>query len=71
MWTEGEQYSGREISSILREAGFNNIQVKPTFGYWSAAGECANTLSSNSLMSRRLSHDSKTTINGDDRAGHV
>ena len=33
--TEGEQYSGREISSMLREAGFKNIQVKPTFGYWS------------------------------------
>lgn len=35
LWTEGEQYSGREISSMLREAGFKNIQVKPTFGYWS------------------------------------
>jgi hypothetical protein len=35
LWTEGEQYSGGEISSILREAGFKNIQVKPTFGYWS------------------------------------
>jgi hypothetical protein len=35
LWTEGEQYSGREISSMLGEAGFNNIAVKPTFGYWS------------------------------------
>jgi hypothetical protein len=35
LWTEGEQYSGREISSMLREAGFRNIAVKPTFGYWS------------------------------------
>lgn len=35
LWTEGQQYSGREISSMLREAGFKNIQVKPTFGYWS------------------------------------
>ena len=33
-WTEGEQYSGKEISEMLREAGFGNIQVRPTFGYW-------------------------------------
>ena len=25
---------GKEISEMLREAGFGNIQVKPTFGYW-------------------------------------
>jgi hypothetical protein len=31
-WTEGEQYSGKEISKMLREAGFGNIQVRPTFG---------------------------------------
>ncbi len=31
----GEQYSGREISTFLAEAGFKRIQVKPTFGYWS------------------------------------
>jgi len=35
LWTEGEQYSGREISSMLREAGFRSIAMKPTFGYWS------------------------------------
>ena len=35
LWTEGEQYSGGEISSMLREAGFAKIEVKPTFGYWS------------------------------------
>src|SRR5262245_61695938 len=34
-WTEGEQFSGREIAEMLREAGFASIQVKPTFGYWS------------------------------------
>jgi len=34
-WTEGEQYSGKEISEMLREAGFENVRVKPTFGYWS------------------------------------
>jgi hypothetical protein len=25
---------GKEISEMLREAGFGNIQVKPTFGHW-------------------------------------
>jgi hypothetical protein len=33
--TEGEQYSGRELTAILAEAGFTDIEVKPTFGYWS------------------------------------
>jgi O-methyltransferase domain/Dimerisation domain len=32
---KGEQYSGREISAFLGDAGFKRIQVKPTFGYWS------------------------------------
>ena len=35
LWVEDEQYSGREISSMLREAGFRSIEVKTTFGYWS------------------------------------
>jgi hypothetical protein len=34
-WTEGEQYSGRELSAMLTDAGFRDIQVKPTFGYCS------------------------------------
>jgi O-methyltransferase domain/Dimerisation domain len=34
-WTEGEQYSGRELSAMLSEAGFRDVQVKPTFGYYS------------------------------------
>jgi hypothetical protein len=34
-WTEGEQYSGPELSSILGEAGFTNIEIRPTVGYWS------------------------------------
>jgi hypothetical protein len=34
-WTEGEQYSGRELSAMLSDAGFRDIQVKPTFGYCS------------------------------------
>jgi hypothetical protein len=33
--TEGEQYSGRELTSLLANAGFGEIEVKPTFGYWS------------------------------------
>jgi Methylase involved in ubiquinone/menaquinone biosynthesis len=35
LWTEGEQYSGRELSAMLTEAGFTGIEVKPTWGYWS------------------------------------
>ena len=36
LWLEGaEQYSGRELSAMLTEAGFTDIEVKPTFGYWS------------------------------------
>lgn len=34
-WTEGEQYSGPELSAMLSDAGFRDIQVKPTFGYYS------------------------------------
>ena len=34
-WAEGEQYSGRELSAILANAGFRDIQVQPTFGYYS------------------------------------
>jgi hypothetical protein len=33
--TQRQQYSGREISAFLTEAGFREIEVKPTFGYWS------------------------------------
>lgn len=29
------QYSGRELSAMLEEAGFADIEVKPTFGYYS------------------------------------
>ncbi|OUL33327.1 methyltransferase [Nostoc sp. T09] len=31
----GQQYSGLELSTMLAEAGFVDIQVLPTFGYWS------------------------------------
>jgi ubiquinone/menaquinone biosynthesis C-methylase UbiE len=32
---QGQQYSGQEISAMFTEAGFIDIEVKPTFGYWS------------------------------------
>jgi cyclopropane fatty-acyl-phospholipid synthase-like methyltransferase len=35
MYIPGEQYSGRELSAMLTDAGFRDIEVKPTFGYWS------------------------------------
>ncbi len=35
LWNEGQQYSGGELSAMLAEAGFIDIEVKPTFGYWS------------------------------------
>jgi hypothetical protein len=35
LWVEGEARSGRELSTMLTEAGFTDIEVKPTFGYWS------------------------------------
>jgi len=35
LWTEGQQYSGGELSAMLTAAGFTDIEVKPTSGYWS------------------------------------
>jgi len=35
LWCEGQQYSGSQLSEMLRQAGFDNIEVIPTFGYWS------------------------------------
>lgn len=32
--TEGEQYSARELAVMLTDAGFIDIAVKHTFGYW-------------------------------------
>jgi len=32
---QGQQYSGRELSAMLAEVGFTDIEVKPTWGYWS------------------------------------
>jgi hypothetical protein len=35
LWVEGRQYSGAELTSILSEAGFVEIEVKRSFGLWS------------------------------------
>ena len=35
LWTEGQQYSGRELCTMLTEVGFTEPEVKSTFGYWS------------------------------------
>ncbi len=40
LWCEGQQYSGRELSAMLEEAGFTDIEVKPTWGYWSIVTGC-------------------------------
>ena len=34
-WTEGRSYSGRELSTMLVEAGFQDIEVHRAFGYYS------------------------------------
>lgn len=34
-WCGGQQFSGCELSALLREAGFVDVTVVPTFGYWS------------------------------------
>ena len=34
-WTEGRQYSGKELSYILKSSGFKDIEIIPTFSYWS------------------------------------
>lgn len=35
LWTEGRQYSGAELAQMLSDSGFADIEVIPTFGYWS------------------------------------
>jgi O-methyltransferase len=32
-WTAGEQYSTQEISQLLSNAGFHQLETTPTFGY--------------------------------------
>ena len=34
MYTDGEQYSGSEIAGFLKDAGFADVDIIPTFGYW-------------------------------------
>jgi hypothetical protein len=34
LWTEGRQYSGGELSLMLSEAGFTDVEVHRSFGYW-------------------------------------
>ena len=34
-WTEGRQYSGQELTSMLDEIGFEDIQIHKAFGYHS------------------------------------
>lgn len=34
-WTEGESYSALELSKMLEDAGFQDIQAYPAFGYYS------------------------------------
>jgi hypothetical protein len=31
----GRQYSGRELTAMLAESGFAEVEVRPTSGYWS------------------------------------
>ncbi len=35
LWTQGRQYSGKELTEMLTTAGFIEVEVKPTYGYWS------------------------------------
>jgi len=35
LWTEGKQYSGQELTSMLSDAGFVDLEFAPTVGYWS------------------------------------
>ncbi|MEO6561721.1 MAG: methyltransferase [Nitrosospira sp.] len=34
-WTEGESYSAPELSKMLKDAGFYDVQAYPAFGYYS------------------------------------
>lgn len=34
-WTEGKQYSGQELTAMLDEIGFKEIQIHKAFGYYS------------------------------------
>jgi hypothetical protein len=34
LWTEGQQFSGGELAAMLAEAGFADVAVTATLGYW-------------------------------------
>lgn len=34
VWTMGQQFTEAELRAMLSEAGFVDIEVKPSFGYW-------------------------------------
>ncbi len=40
LFVEGRQYSGHEVAAMLTEAGFIDVEVKPTFGYWGIVTGC-------------------------------
>lgn len=35
IWAKGQEYSGRELAELLTAAGFVEVAMKPTWGYWS------------------------------------
>lgn len=39
-WTEGKQYSGQELSAMLQEIGFTDIQIHKASGYYSIVTGC-------------------------------
>ncbi len=39
-WTEGRQYSGQELTLMLTEIGFVDVQIHPAFGYYSIVTGC-------------------------------
>ena len=35
LWTEGQQFSAKELAALLSEAGFRDVEAKPSVGYFS------------------------------------
>jgi acetylserotonin N-methyltransferase len=35
LWTEGQQYTGQELGEILTDAGFTEVEINPSLGYFS------------------------------------
>lgn len=36
VWTEGQQWDRDELAALVAEVGFEEVEVRPTTGYWSA-----------------------------------